>query len=40
MKLELEKKVVENNQLKNEIMIKDRRMHELEKSLKEVTNTF
>lgn len=31
MKLELEKKVVENNQLKNDNMIKDRKVHELEK---------
>lgn len=31
MKLELEKKVVENNQLKNDNMIKDRKVHELER---------
>ncbi|CAD8074051.1 unnamed protein product [Paramecium primaurelia] len=40
MKLELEKKVVENNQLKNDNMIKDRKVHELERQLKDVTSTF
>lgn len=40
MKLELEKKVVENNQLKNDNMIKDRRIHEIERQLKDVTSTY
>lgn len=31
MKLELEKKVVENNHLKNDNMIKDRKIHEIER---------
>ncbi|CAD8169892.1 unnamed protein product [Paramecium octaurelia] len=40
MKLELERKVVENNQLKNDNMIKDKKVHDLERSLKDVTSTF
>lgn len=32
--------MVENNSLKNEGLIKDRKIHDLEKNLKETTHTF
>ena len=38
MKLELEKKILENNNLMTNIAIKDRKINELDKNLKDLQN--